>query len=67
MYFNVLLNGLQGLFLLLIYCVVGSEVRNAFKNKVERSALLSSLIEKQSKSRGSDIAMTADLSISRTK
>ena len=60
MYFNVLLNGLQGLFLLIVYCIVGSEVRKAFRKKLERNPLFSSLLEKQSKSRESDIAMTMD-------
>jgi len=54
MYFNVLLNGLQGLFLLLVYCVVGSEVRNAFRKTLEKNSVFSSLLEKESRTRSSD-------------
>jgi len=60
MFFNILLNGFQGLFLLLVYCVVGSEVRKAFRKMLEKSSKFSSLLTKQSKSRSNDIAMTAN-------
>ena len=39
MFLNSFFNGLQGLFLFVIYCVLGSEVRENFLKKVRRTRL----------------------------
>ena len=36
MYMNAIANGLQGLFLFLVYCIGSSEVRKAFKKNLEK-------------------------------
>ncbi|XP_039257095.2 uncharacterized protein LOC120333789 [Styela clava] len=38
MYINVILNGLQGVFLFIVYCVIGKEVRKALAIKYKRMA-----------------------------
>ena len=58
MYFNVILNGLQGLYLLIVYCIAGTEVRGALRKNLERS-VFSSLLEKQVKTKSTD-AMTME-------
>ena len=64
MFLNVTFNGLQGLFLLIVYCGVGREVRKALRKNLERS-MISSLLEMHSKTRTSELIPTMDMSSSR--
>ena len=63
MYINVFLNGLQGLFLLLVYCVVGNEVKNALKKNLTRTRAFSTFFENDSNTLRSEIIRNSSASL----
>ncbi|XP_078482361.1 adhesion G-protein coupled receptor F1-like [Ciona intestinalis] len=63
MYLNVILNGLQGVFLMLIYCVLGSDVRKAWLRKI--SCVLRTEVGSSTETSGG-VVVTAQTSLPRT-